>query len=284
MERNGSLIAAQMRTYQEIADAAASKVGCGYIYGATGWTCSLARRQQQAAQYPEYAHMILGIGAKWDGRQCFDCAQLTKYAAAEVGVKLPSGATSQWRDGPWVDKGEIATMPDVPGVLLYRESSPGKMQHTGVYVGNGEAVEARGTQEGVIRSKLTAYGWTHWGMLLLPEQGEGSAVVIRYKGRVIGGRLNMRGQASATATILARIPDGALVDVLDVHAAEGWVFARYEGQTGYVMERYLVDVEDEGDGEAPADGTIAVSKDELLKLRGYAAEVVRVCDLWLGVG
>ena len=31
---------------------AVSLVGCGYIYGATGWICTRTRLDQQARQYP----------------------------------------------------------------------------------------------------------------------------------------------------------------------------------------------------------------------------------------
>ncbi len=65
---------------KRIAEFAASKLGCGYVYGATGWICSKARREQQAQQYPDQAGNILGVCAKWDGVQCYDCAQLTRRA------------------------------------------------------------------------------------------------------------------------------------------------------------------------------------------------------------
>lgn len=71
--------------FQAVADYALSKVGRGYIFGATGWVCSPARRRQQAAQYPQHAARILGIGARWDGIQCFDCAQLTRFSVDAAG-------------------------------------------------------------------------------------------------------------------------------------------------------------------------------------------------------
>lgn len=49
-------------TEQKIRDLALSKRGCGYIYGATGWVCTPALRQQQATKYPEYAGLILSTG------------------------------------------------------------------------------------------------------------------------------------------------------------------------------------------------------------------------------
>lgn len=32
----------------------------------------------------------------------------------------------------------------------------------GVYIGNGEVIEAMGTKYGVVKTKLAGRGWTHW--------------------------------------------------------------------------------------------------------------------------
>lgn len=88
-------------------------VGCGYIYGATGWICTRARMEQQMRQYPAYAGQIERYGKKWIGKPCYDCAQLTRDVARRAGVSLPSGATSQWRAaGIWKEKDVIDTLPD----------------------------------------------------------------------------------------------------------------------------------------------------------------------------
>lgn len=53
-------------------------------------------------------------------------------------------------------KGKIATMPDTPGLAVW------KAGHIGVYIGNGEVVEAMGTKYGVVKTQLEGRGWTHW--------------------------------------------------------------------------------------------------------------------------
>lgn len=140
---------------------ARSKIGQGYIYGAKGQTCSAAFRRQQAQQYPEQAQNILVTGAKWDGRPVWDCAQLTRYAAKAAGVELPSGATSQWRKAPWKRKGTIDTLPEGEVVYLYRQKGT-IMQHTGLALGDGTCVHARGTAYGVVHQPVRDYPWTHW--------------------------------------------------------------------------------------------------------------------------
>ena len=148
-------------TGERAAAFARSKIGQGYIYGARGQTCSAAFRRQQAQQYPDQAQNILVTGAKWDGRPVWDCAQLTRFAAKAAGVELPSGATSQWRKGPWKRKGTIDTLPEGEVVYLYRQKGT-IMQHTGLALGDGTCVHARGTAYGVVHQPVRDYPWTHW--------------------------------------------------------------------------------------------------------------------------
>lgn len=216
-----------------------SKLGCGYIYGATGWICTVARRQQQAAQYPEYAEMILGrLGAQWDGMQCFDCAQLVRQAVAAAGGYLPSGATSQWNyANGWMDKGTMDTFPNIPGVVLYRQSNE-RMQHTGLYVGSQECIDARGTAVGVIRSKLSSYPWTHWALPRIDERkgGQASMVTTAVVWADSGTTVNLRN--SPTSDIVrARVPVGATVDVIELGEAHCTVV--YDGSTGTMPTRFL---------------------------------------------
>ena len=140
-------------------------VGCGYIYGATGWICTRARMEQQMRQYPAYAGQIERYGKKWIGKPCYDCAQLTRDVARRAGVSLPSGATSQWRAaGIWKEKDVIDTLPDEAGIFLFTMRD-GRMTHTGVSVGHGEEVDARGHAYGVVRRPISGTSFTHWARL-----------------------------------------------------------------------------------------------------------------------
>ena len=50
-------------------------------------------------------------------------------------------------------------MPDIPGVLVFM---PG---HVGVYIGDGEVIEARGHKFGVVKTKLKNRKWVNWAMV-----------------------------------------------------------------------------------------------------------------------
>lgn len=163
---------------QIIASYAASKLGCAYIYGGYGERqCTPAFRKERATAYPEQKANIYNncpvlsgkqsacSGCKYHGRQAYDCAQLTRYATKAAGQELVSGANSQWTKTEWAKKGTIDTLPDVPGVILYHANSAGRMTHTGVYVGEGYAVEARAAKYGVVKTKVADRTWTHWAAL-----------------------------------------------------------------------------------------------------------------------
>lgn len=55
------------------------------------------------------------------------------------------------------EKGAVDTIPEIPGILVFKSG------HVGVYLGNGEVIEARGHRYGVVQTKLAARPWTYWG-------------------------------------------------------------------------------------------------------------------------
>lgn len=144
----------------------AAQVGKGYIYGATGWVCTPKRREQQAKQYPDQANTILTTGARWDGIVCFDCAQLTRRAMEQIGLRPPSGAKSQFAsDREYEQAGEISGLPAGRLAQLFRRRTDGSVPHTGWAIGDGTAVDARGTDVGVVRRPVGSYPWTHYKLI-----------------------------------------------------------------------------------------------------------------------
>ena len=177
---NAQATAASIRAY------ALEQEGGPYVYGATAEPCTPGMRRQQMRQYPEYADKITENcpvldgkqstceGCPHQGRPAHDCATLTRFAAEAGGLSLPSGATSQWNKGDWAAKGTISTLPGGHVAFVYhrKNGSDSVMSHTGVYLGDGTVVEARGHKDGVVHGSVYNYPWTHWGILRgmpLPE-------------------------------------------------------------------------------------------------------------------
>jgi len=55
-------------------------------------------------------------------------------------------------------KGNMSTFPKIPGAAVFFDG------HVGYYVGGDTVVEAQGFDYGVVKTKLSARPWTHWGL------------------------------------------------------------------------------------------------------------------------
>ena len=233
-----------------------ARVGEGYIYGAKGQTCSPAFRQQQAAQYPAQSEKILGVGAKWDGKPVWDCAQLTRFAAKQGGVTLVSGATSQWKKTDWAESGTIDGIPSEKVGFLYRESN-GSMQHTGIYLGDGTFVHAKGTAYGVLHQSMSEYNWTHYAIPYWDEEGSVEPMEVLFTAEVNVSSVNVRKSPSTASDKLAVFKQGAKVSV--VEEGTDWYGIEYNGGKAYIMSKFLK--------KESSDDCVERFRDVLLNLR-----------------
>lgn len=213
-------------------------VGCGYIWGATGWVSSPAKRNTHAKEYdekdPALAEKIRTTCKKWDGLRCYDCAQLIVQAAKLIGLKLPSGATSLWKADIWAEKGTIDTAPEGKLICIFRDDM-GVKQHVGWKLRNGDVIDARGTDSGVVLNKKYS-AWSHWGILRgLDDEVE--VEIVSNQGTIFDGRLRLRKEPNGAAEMLCWLPDGAKVDVLE--KCGEWLKVQYEGKVGYCMGSYV---------------------------------------------
>jgi cell wall-associated NlpC family hydrolase len=87
------------------------------------------------------AEAYLGTPYVWGGenpRAGFDCSGLVQWVYAEAGISLPRVAQDQYDAGPHLAAG--ATL--YPGDLVFFGSGPSGVEHVGIYVGNGEMIDA----------------------------------------------------------------------------------------------------------------------------------------------
>ena len=104
------------------------------------------------------------VGEKWLGKRVCDCIGLIKSYAwynADSGeiVAGSNGFTDCGANSIWssvTESGPISNMPDTPGLAVWMDG------HIGVYIGNGEVIEAQGTAYGVVKTQLSGRGWTKW--------------------------------------------------------------------------------------------------------------------------
>ena len=89
-----------------------------------------------------YAQSQLGKPYEWgaDGPDTYDCSGLTMWAYAQVGVQIDHWTGYQWEQGAQVSTAQMR-----PGDLAFfasDTSDPDTIHHVGMYIGNGQMVEA----------------------------------------------------------------------------------------------------------------------------------------------
>lgn len=136
----------------------------GYVWGTFGLILTDTLFQQKLKQHPlEVGRYEAFIRQNWLGRKTTDCAGLIKSYMWEENGRIPYKAkTDVSANGMYNvarEKGAINTMPDIPGICVWRQG------HIGVYIGNRQVIEAKGTKYGVVQTPLRGLGsnnWTHW--------------------------------------------------------------------------------------------------------------------------
>lgn len=141
----------------------------GYVYGAYGQVCTLDYLDQQEARYPgdeEAGGPMRIAGEQWLGKRVYDCIGLIKsygwYNAEADAIEYGTNgmkdfsANSIWNFVNEGDYGDIDDIPEIPGIAVCMDG------HIGVYIGNGEVIEAQGTETGVVKTQLENGSWTHW--------------------------------------------------------------------------------------------------------------------------
>lgn len=139
--------------------------GWGYVWGTFGTVLTNEAFVSKLAQYPEGVGNYEGfIREHWLGRRTVDCAGLIKsycwydgetqtitYAANG----MPDLSANQFYYTA-AESGPISTIPEIPSLAVWHDG------HIGVYIGNGEVIEAMGTKYGVVKTQLAGRNWSHW--------------------------------------------------------------------------------------------------------------------------
>lgn len=144
----------------------------GYVWGTYGNVLTESLFEYKKSQYPDgvgnYADFI---EENWLGRRTTDCVGLVKgygwldTSNMTIGYAkngMPDYSANQMyqaaKDAGMLneDYGNMDTMPEVIGLMLWKEG------HVGVYIGGGYVIEAMGTKTGVVKTELSGRGWQGW--------------------------------------------------------------------------------------------------------------------------
>lgn len=153
-----------MKTGQGLKEYSIAQLGRPYWWGCFGQLADVALYAQKKAQYPAY-YTAADFTAQY-GQRVHDCVGLIKgYRWSDTPESTPKyvGAQDVAVDGLYAQctqRGAITSLPEKPGVCVFMAG----LGHVGVYIGNGEVVEAMNHANGVVKTKLAGRGWAYWGM------------------------------------------------------------------------------------------------------------------------
>lgn len=143
-----------------------------YVYGTKCEKLTQARFKELKSMY---GSLVWGSDISKVGQMCTDCSGLI-YGV--TGVLKGSYQYYSEALAKGLDNGVISTIPNIPMICVYRQG------HIGWYVGNDTVIEARGSQYGVVTTKLLQRDFTHWFKSPYIDYSEVSNVVANKQNTV----------------------------------------------------------------------------------------------------
>lgn len=154
-----------MKNYQLIAEfEKAYQEGFGYIWGTSGQTWSTEKQKNLEQKYnsdkEKYYNYKMGAlhGKKWIGKKVADCSGLFVWAYKNLSREIYHGSNTIWKSY-CVNKGQLKNglrsdgQEIRPGSAVFKTNGSNR-HHIGLYIGNGEVIEAKSTFYGVVKSPI----------------------------------------------------------------------------------------------------------------------------------
>lgn len=154
----------------------------GYIWGTAGVMWTASRQAQLEKTTDSDRKSGREHGSKWIGHMVADCSGMFSWAFKQLGGYMYNGSNTMW-DKYCVHQGELRNGKRTdgqdlkPGTAIFTHSTE-KRGHVGLYIGNGWVIEASGTINGVIKTKITISKWVEWGELKGVDYGEPAQDVV----------------------------------------------------------------------------------------------------------
>lgn len=97
------------------------------------------------------AYSYLGVPYRWGGTSPngMDCSAFVQRCFAAAGIRLPRTAQEQFQCGMPVSVQQLQ-----PGDRVYFQSKDGRINHTGIYIGDGFFIHSSSSRKGVAVSRL----------------------------------------------------------------------------------------------------------------------------------
>lgn len=238
-----------------------------------------------------------------DGKS--DCIGLIIGALGLAGFRWPGVHGSNWAARNAMQTLEHIADPGKMflGEIVYKAKEPGEAEYDlpDKYKGSGDLLDyyhvgvvtrvsplqithCTSVPDG-IKYDHSMGNWRYGGMLKYVDYEEDKpmdktwATVYADSGRTV----NLRKEPDKKSTIIARVPVGSEVQVIDYNAWPEWEKVMYGGKTGYMMAEYLKDYLNEPD-EEPDGETVTVSRETLEEWEAALLEMTEAIRGLLGHG
>lgn len=99
----------------------------------------------------------MGIRYRWGGntpREGFDCSGFTKYALKGLGAKIPRTAAQQSKASRTINRSSLR-----PGDMIFFKTKGTRVNHVGIYLGNGKFIHAASGGGRVMTDDLRKNYW-----------------------------------------------------------------------------------------------------------------------------
>lgn len=153
------------KTAKGLVEYAKAQLGRPYWYGTCGDIAGARLWAAKAKSYPRYYSAARKKTAEERGdygKKVHDCSGLIKGYLMSNGADMASTYVKKYDlsandfKKQASESGAIDTIPETAGLGVWRNN------HIGIYIGNGEVIEAKGFDYGVVKSKLAKSSFTHW--------------------------------------------------------------------------------------------------------------------------
>jgi len=102
-----------------------------------------------------YAKRFVGVKYVWGGTSVkgFDCSGFVRFVFSHFDVSLNRSSTAQAKNGSYVKKASL-----LPGDLVFFDTNGGlnKINHVGIYIGNGKMIHSSSSHKGVVISDISS--------------------------------------------------------------------------------------------------------------------------------
>ncbi|MBQ7128541.1 MAG: SH3 domain-containing protein [Clostridia bacterium] len=228
------------KTNLGLVEYAKAQLGKPYWYGTYGQKSGKSLYNQKKKQYPKFytasdfknqygvkVHDCIGLikGYIWSDSPCDGSPKYATGGCPDVNEEMLYSAAKV--------KGTVGSMPEIAGVCVLKQG------HIGVYIGNGEVIEARGHAYGVVKTKFSERGWKKWCLCPYIEYEQKSKkstkmVTVKTNGSV----LNCRKKPSIFGRIIGSFKNGQKLTLIE-KTNKNWWKVKSGSVTGYCNRKWL---------------------------------------------